>query len=190
MDMMRTAIGFRVHSGWAAVVAAAGTLDEPRVLDRRRIVIADAAIAGSKQPYHSAAAMPFEKAEAFVHTAAESARALAAAAIAAAVEWLRTAGYPVAVCGMLTAAGRPLPGLAGILASHSLIHTAEGELFRDAVSWGARQCGLPVTSVREKDISADAFRCLPSLAKKLGPPWTLDEKLATVAALIALNSGR
>ena len=48
---MRTALGFRAHSGWAALVAVAGTIDALRVLERRRIVIADPEMPGSKQPY-------------------------------------------------------------------------------------------------------------------------------------------
>ena len=47
---MRTALGFRAHSGWAALVAIAGTVDAPRVLERRRIAIADPELPSSKQP--------------------------------------------------------------------------------------------------------------------------------------------
>ena len=50
---MRTALGFRAHSGGAALVAVAGTIDAPQILERRRIVIADC-----KQPYHAAAPRP------------------------------------------------------------------------------------------------------------------------------------
>ena len=48
------ALGFRVHSGWTAMVAVARPLSKPVVLERRRIETADAAILGSKQPYHAA----------------------------------------------------------------------------------------------------------------------------------------
>jgi hypothetical protein len=188
MDQMRTALGFRVHSGWAAMVAAAGAVDDPYVVERRRIVIADAAMVGSKQPYHAAAELPPDEAEAFVRTAVESARMLAGAAIADAVERLRLEGCKVVACAVLTAAGRSLPDLAGILASHALIHTAEGEMFREAAAWGARECGLPVRSIREKDIDAERLRRVQHLGKVLGPPWTSDQKLATVAALLALEA--
>ena len=47
--------GFRAHSGWAAMVAVAGTILAPLVIERRRVVIADPSMAGSKQPYHAAA---------------------------------------------------------------------------------------------------------------------------------------
>src|SRR5512132_4602761 len=88
-EEMRTALGFRAHSGWAAMVAVAGTIDAPRVLERRRIVIADPEMPGSKQPYHAAAELPFLKAEALVRKAIESSRALALEAMSAAVTALR-----------------------------------------------------------------------------------------------------
>ena len=72
------------------------------------------------------------------------------------------------------------------LASHALIHTAEGQMFRDVLSWASRQCDLSVTSVPEKEIPASSLSAIGSLGKRIGPPWTLDQKYATLAALIAL----
>ena len=50
----RIALGFRAHSGWAAVVAIGGSRDAPVVLMRTRIELADPEIPESIQPYHSA----------------------------------------------------------------------------------------------------------------------------------------
>ena len=149
---MRTALGFRAHSGWAAMVAVAGTIDAPRVLERRRIVIADAEMPGSKQPYHAAAELPFPNAEALVRKAVESR-----------VRWRgkpcrpqskRFAGRGMKSAGAVSysAPARRLPGLEGILASHALIHTAEGEMFREVLVWAAHECRLAVTGVREKGL--------------------------------------
>jgi hypothetical protein len=63
--MASCALGFRVHSGWAALVAlAAGSREDPspRVAARFRIEIADPSIDGSKQPYHAAEPMPLAQA--------------------------------------------------------------------------------------------------------------------------------
>src|ERR1035441_7055975 len=128
---MRTALGFRAHSGWAAMVAVGGTMDAPQVLERRRIVIADPEMPGSKQPYHAAAELPFSKAEELVQNAIESSRALALEAMSATVKALQSQGHEVAGCGILLGSGNALPGLERILASHALIHTAEGEMFRE-----------------------------------------------------------
>lgn len=182
-------MGFRAHSGWAAMVAVAGTIDTLRVLERRRIAITDPEIPGSKQPYHAAAELPFPEAEALVRRTIESSRALAREAMAATVEALRSQGHEVAGCGVVLGSGKALPGLEGILASHALIHTAEGEMFRDVLVWAAQSLRLPVTGVREKGLDATALKRVASFGRLIGPPWTQDQKYATVAALIALSGG-
>ncbi len=60
------ALGFRAHSGWAAVVAVSGSPGRPVVLERRRIETADTAIPGSKQPFHAAERLGVERAEALI----------------------------------------------------------------------------------------------------------------------------
>ena len=184
---MRTALGFRAHSGWAALVAVAGTIDAVRILERRRIVIADPEMPGSKQPYHAAAELTFPEAKALVQKAIESSRALALEVMSAAVNTLRSQGHEVVGCGVLLGSGKALPGLEGILGSHALIHTAEGELFRDVLVWAAKECRLAVIGVREKGLDASSLERVGSLGKLIGPPWTQDQKYATVAALMALR---
>src|ERR1019366_8694516 len=168
---MRTALGFRARSGWAARVAVAGMIDTLRVLKRRRIVIADPERPGSKQPYHAAAELPFPEAEALVRRTIESSRALSRVAMAATVEALRSQRHEVAGCGVVLSSAKALPGLEGILASHALIHTAEGEMFRDVLMWAARECHLPVAAVREKGIEPASLLRLGSLGKAIGPPY-------------------
>lgn len=185
---MRTALGFRAHSGWAAMVAVAGTMDAPRVLERRRIVIADPEMLGSKQPYHAVAGLPLSKAEALVRLAIESSRALAFEALSVTVKMLRTKGHEVVGCAVLLGSGKALPGLERVLASHALIHTAEGEMFRDVLTFAARECRLSVTAVREKGLDAGLLERIGSLGKLIGPPWTQDQKYATLAALEALEA--
>jgi len=184
---MRTALGFRAHSGWAAVVAAGGTVDAPHVLERRRIVIADPDMPGSRQPYHAATELPLTLATDLVRKAIESSRALALEAIDATWRTLRSRGHEVAGCAVLTGSGKPLPELEKILASHALIHTAEGALFREALLWAARECGLRAACVSEKGLDSEALRRLGTLGKAIGPPWTQDQKYAALAALVTLR---
>jgi hypothetical protein len=184
-NVMQTALGFRAHSGWAALVAVTWGSHTPRVLERRRIVIADPDRPGSKQPFHAAAEMPLPMAEEFVRKAIESSRALAVEALSATVKALQAQGHEVTGCAVQLGAGKLLPGLKGILASHALIHTAEGEMFRDVLIWAARECRLPVIGVREKGLDAALLKSIASLGKSIGPPWTLDQKYATAAALMS-----
>jgi hypothetical protein len=183
---VKIALGFRAHSGWAAMVAVGGTVGAPRILDRRRIVIADAELPGSRQPYHAAAGLPLAAAEALVRNAIESSRALALEALAAAVNSLRREGHEVAVCAVLFGAAKPLPPPESILASHALIHTAEGVMFRDVLAWAANRSQFRLECIREKELDAESLRKIGSLGRLIGPPWTQDQKFATVAALRAL----
>ena len=183
---MRAALGFRAHSGWAALVAVAGTIDAPRILDRRRIIVADPDMPGSKQPYHAAAGLPLPKAEALVRAAVDSSRALALEAISVSIKALQSRGHEVVACGVILGSGKTLPPLDRILAAHPLLHTAEGELFRDVLVWAAKELRLPVTGVREKSLDAAVLKRIDSLGKLIGPPWTQDQKYATVAAFTAL----
>jgi hypothetical protein len=195
--MQRAALGFRVHSGWAALVAVAGS--PPAVIDRRRIAIADPAIAGSVQPFHAAEGLAPAKAERHIRRCSESTQRLARGTLRAAVDRLRETGHEVAGCGVLLGSGRPLPPLAQILASHALIHTAEGEFFRDAVVDAAGHCGLAVTGVKERELLAraaadlrttadDLQRRLAELGRAVGPPWQQDQKQAALVAWLALKT--
>jgi hypothetical protein len=130
--------------------------------------------------------MPLSRAEVLVRKAIESSRALALEAMSASVQVLGSQGHQVVACGLLLGSGKELPRLEGILASHALIHTAEGEMFRDVLSWAALECNLPLTTVREKELPAASIQGITSLGKLLGPPWTQDQKYATLAALKAL----
>jgi len=194
---VRAAVGLRAHSGWAAVVVVAGTLEEPVVLDRRRLVLADeGALPGSKQPYHAAEPKTLEKAAAFLARCEESSRSLARAALGRIVERLRDDGRSPTRCGLLLSAARALPALPATLASHALIHVADGEHFRNALAEAAGACGLEVRRVRERDVAASLgespARVDDYLARQprvLGPPWAQDQKLAALAAWYALRDG-
>src|SRR2546428_14111456 len=50
--LAHAALGFRAHSGWAALVVVAAPSRSPAVIDRRRIALVDPGI--PKQPYHAA----------------------------------------------------------------------------------------------------------------------------------------
>jgi hypothetical protein len=190
-------LGFRAHSGWAVVVAVAGTPDQSLVLERRRIEIADIAIPGSKQPYHAAEPLAIDKAESLIRKCRDSSISLATRAIVEMVDQLKERSICAVGAGILFAAGRPLPDLAATLRSHALIHTAEGEFFREVLVSACEQCSLPVAKIKESQAwdrgaalfratSTDLQRRIGELGKSIGPPWRQDEKLASLAAWIAL----
>ena len=190
------ALGFRAHSGWAVLVAIAGPAGEPALVIRRRVALS---IQTPRQPFHAAEDLPFAKAEALIRRATDEATTLAERAIAEAVAELQAAGHEAVAGGVVLAAGRALPGLAHILASHAFIHAAEGELFRDVLRQASLRAGLRVTAVPERDLEARAAQTLghstAALAERLkgwgkavGPLWTQDEKRAALVAWLALVS--
>jgi hypothetical protein len=196
-----TALGFRAHSGWAAAVAVSGSPTAPVVVDRRRLEIADPDDPNAKQPYHAAEPLDFPAAERLIRGCLDVSQHLARDAVGAMIADLRAAGHAVVGCGLLQGSGRSLPDLAGILASHALIHAAEGQMFRDVLADAARHYKLPVTEIREREVIA---RCtadlgltserltqmLAEIGRTLGPPWRQDEKFATLAAMLALVARR
>ena len=196
------ALGLRVHSGWAALVAVAGPLASPAVLARRRIELVDRGSPGGKQPFHAARGLPLDAAQQLVGRALDGATRMARGALAAAAGELRRQGAGRIACGILQSSARPLPPLAAVLASHALVHTAEGELFRDALAKAAAGQGvaaLRTLRIKERELldrctaclgiaPGDLERHLAELGRALGPPWRQDEKLATLAAWLSLAS--
>jgi hypothetical protein len=195
--MKNAALGFRAHSGWTALVALSVSKGSPLVLARERAHLVEVFTYEFRQPYHTAKKMPHPGARAFISRARAEARRLAYRAIQGLQGSLQKQGYELSCCGLLLASGRPLPGLEKILASHALIHTADGELFREALLHASARCGLPVLSVRERELleragqalrlrPADLTRRVTALGRPLGAPWSQDEKFATLAGWLAL----
>jgi hypothetical protein len=195
--MREVALGLRAHSGWAALVAVAADGPSLEVVDRRRVEMTDPRRPRSKQPYHEAEDLPLEKAASLLDRYSRNARELAGRAVKDVVSDLRGKGYRLRGTALLLASGRPLPKLEAILASHALIHAADGEHFRDALARASEGNGLPVTRIAERDLlpRAQAALAQPAarlqaavggLGRGLGPPWTQDQKLAALAAWVVL----
>lgn len=195
--MRDAALGFRAHSGWTAMVAISFDGGSPAVLLRERPHLVKNFTFEFRQPYHTAEKGPPDQASAFIHRMEKEARNLAYKAIHSAQHELHARGYQLTHCGLLVASGKPLPNLVQILASHALIHTADGELFREALLYACERCGCEVFRTKEKELlerwslslgkSRDELvRLLTSLGSSLGPPWSQDEKFAALVAWLSL----
>ena len=192
-------MGVRVHSGWGALVVVSGEAATVEVIERRRIVLTDPQVAGANQPYHWAAKMGLLEAEEYVSGCAVVSERLALVAAGDLIRELHNRDYEVKGVAVLLASGRALPALSEILASHALIHTAEGEFFRKAFWRACERLEIPVTALRERDleeraqaafgkVAAQVQRRISTLGRFLGPPWTEDQKKAAVAASIVLTA--
>ena len=189
----KAAVGFRTHSGWASLVLAAGRGEAIEILDRRHIALCDSRLPGSKEPFHAAEPMPFAQAESHIALCRETTDRLARDAVGAARKLCEQ--MAVQLCGVcvIAASGRGLPDLASILASHALIHAAEGEFYRDAVVEAAKAMGITAARLKAGDAlshlavqmgigEAAVTNRLTEIGRLAGRPWTADEKLATLAA--------
>ncbi|HXN52817.1 MAG TPA: hypothetical protein VN943_12850 [Candidatus Acidoferrum sp.] len=195
--MKLAAIGVRMHSGWGALVAVSNSAGTVEVIERRRVAATTPGAPGANQPYHFAKNLELAEAEKFLGNCFAISKRLALAAVRGVVGELRDRQYRVVGSAVLLASGRPLPPLAKVLASHALIHTAEGEFFREAFSKACEGLDLSVTGFRERDLdecvqttfgkaAARMRQQVSTLGRSLGPPWTADQKTAALAALVVL----
>jgi hypothetical protein len=192
------AVGFRVHSGWAAAVVLCGPVDTPTVVDRKKLQLVKTFTYAYRQPYHTAKEMQCPDAIKFIRGVRSDAKRLAVSFLRSLQADLAEGDFKIVRSALLLASGRALPGLERILASHALIHTADGELFRDSLRAACGVCDLPVEGIREKELfvaasskalglqAAALRRRIAVLGKSLGPPWSQDEKFAALAAWLTL----
>jgi hypothetical protein len=171
----------------------------PAVLARQRVHLVETFTYEFRQPYHTAKKMLDGQAREFISRMQTEARRLAYRAVRELESRTQEQGVKLTRCGLLLASGRPLPSLDKILSSHALIHTADGELFREAILHASARCGLHDFRIKEKELLDRAGQVLllrgddlmgrvTELGRPFGSPWSQDEKFATLAAWLALAS--
>jgi hypothetical protein len=194
-------MGFAPHSGWAAVVALGGSSEDPKVLARSRVEMADPRDPESKQPYHAVELLGVEKAAKRLDGYMAVAERMADAAIKTLVKDLGGQGQRVSAVGILESSGRKSGSLASILASHALIHTADGDHFRKALTVAAERSKLAVSRVPARELEELAAACLgrpvprlqatvQELGRQVGPPWGADQKMAALLAWVLLEQAQ
>jgi hypothetical protein len=206
----KVALGFAVHTGWAAALAVGGTLRAPRIplrdtvelLEKKRAFVFHAA--AGRPAGGSGAPTPFEKinlahsARLLEHAASDALRR-ATAAIARMLEGVRAEGLEAAGCAVVANAGDSSAPLADVLRAHPRIHTAEGHFYRDALLAAARKHGLPARVFPGKTLVVAAAKALgepgdrveallAAAGKVVGRPWTRDQKSSALAAWVLLAS--
>lgn len=199
--MKNAAFGIRMHSGWGVLVCISGNASAPEIVERRHIVVVEPTMEGAKQPYHFAETLPLEEAERHLEKCAAVSERLALGAIREVLGAVKARNYRIVGCAILLASGRALPALPYILASHALVHTAEGEFFRKAAREACERCRIPVVGFRERELdehanttfgkaAAGVRRRISDLRSTVGSPWTQDEKTATLAGLMVCDKTR
>lgn len=192
------ALGFKLHTGWAVLVALAGDASKPDVLMRRRIELLPQDASVPRFVYHEAAKLSVSQAVVAIRRAEGVSLEATRHAVDNALADLRALDRPVQSAG-LSSGSKPVPeNLATVLGSHPLIHTAEAALFRQAVASACGSCGLKVVSVQERKVWTETAatwgvkeallqKRVGGLRKTLGAPWSTDQKTAAAFALLALR---
>jgi SH3-like domain-containing protein len=192
------ALGFRLHTGWAALVAIAGEPGRLEVVIRRRIELLPAGDSVPRFVYHRASELPMPQAAELLQRAEAASKEAALVALKDALSHIRSVDLEAKVAGV-PSSSRPVPKeLFAVLRSHPMIHSAEGALFLQAVVFACRSCGLAVSEVREREVwlkAADSWglkeaglrKQVDGLRKSVGVPWGTDQKTAAAFALFALR---
>lgn len=183
-------VGVADHSGWAALVTVGADERGVRVLDRRKCELLGPDL--PRQPYHAAVGLDLDAAEDLVSRVYAAAEDGAVAALAALAGDLGDSHRPVAL--VLRGERAVVPSLATVLASHALIHAAEGALYRAALGEAATRSGLDVSRHPPGEATAAAVTALATTpaeldrrlrdwGRDLGPPWRKEHREAAAAAL-------
>lgn len=176
---MARALGLCSRTGSAVAVA----LDDVTLIGRWALDLTEGRV--PRQVCHVAADLPLPEAEAPIRRAVDTVTEVAASRLR---DVLAEVG---AVDGVGVVVGdHPVPeSVSAMLASHALMHAAEGQLYRDALLdaaalLGQRGVGLPRKQAMSR-LAGDMAVAIRALGMAAGPPWRKEHKLAAVAALTA-----
>jgi hypothetical protein len=180
------------------MVVLGGTAADPNLLARSRVPLIDDHDLQSKQPYHAVEFLCIEEATGRLDGYMAVATSMAQAALRAQLEELKARHTSVKSVGILDSSSRKQVSLQSILASHALIHAADGDHFRNALFVAAEQCRLQVCRIPARELEAHAGKCLRmplnrildivnNLGRDKGPPWGADQKKAALLAWTLLK---
>lgn len=191
------ALGFRVKSGWAMAALLTGPLNAPKLIHCRAVLLSDPKIPQSKQPHHAALELPEEEAKAVTR---ELRKVVADAAKKSVRELLSQASaleYEVRGAGLVVGS---LVDPATLHNAHIRAHGLEGQLFRTVLEHALAAQEIPCKVLLEKGAyieaspalgksPAEAKRKIASLGESHEGSWRAEEKLAALAAWMALCAG-
>jgi hypothetical protein len=189
------ALGFRVKSGWAMAVLLAGPSNAPKLVRCQAVLLSDPKIPQSKQPHHAALNLPEKEGK---EVAEKLCRVVAGAAKQSVQQLLEQAvadGYSLLGAGLVVGS---LVDPATLHNEHIRAHGLEGQLFRTALEEALREHGLPSRVLLEKNAyttaspalrksAPEAKKIIAGLGESHNGAWRAEEKLAALAAWIALS---
>src|SRR5574338_826691 len=190
-------LGFRVKSGWAAVVLLTNTVDVPRVSDIGRIDLCDPRHPETRQPYHAATGK-LETDSTKISQRECVVRDISRQALTKLIKCYKKKGFQIQRAALVVGS-RIDPVTIGN--PHIRAHALEGRLFRTVLEEGLHVHDIRTELLLERDAySSVAARLdqstddLRHIIQNLGRSqaaidcsWRAEQKLAALAALLVLG---
>jgi hypothetical protein len=187
------ALGFRVKSGWAAVVLVTGPIDSPALRDNWVIHLSDPRVPETRQPYHATFgeletdAKKTNRRTDIVHRVTKQ-------SVTKFLSDYRRKGYSITRASLVVGSQRDPATIAN---PHIRAHALEGQLFRSALEQALNAHGIRTAILLERDayVTAgaqlkkphdDVRQTIQNLGRCSDGPWRAEQKLAALGAWLAL----
>ena len=188
------AAGFRVKSGWAAVVLLAGPIGSRALRDNRMIDLSDPRVPETRQPYHATFGQ-LETDAKNIYRRTDIVHRITEQSITDLLSDYRRKGYSITRASLVI--GSQLDP-ASIANPHIRAHALEGLLFRSALEQALNAQGIGTFILMERDAYAkagaqlkrsydDVRRTIQNFGRFTDAPWRAEQKLAALAAWFSLG---
>jgi len=188
------ALGLRVKSGWAAAVVLTGTARSPQLFDVRRIELSDPQHPETRQPYHAAMGK-LERDARKINQRVDVVRGIAQQSIATLLAGYRRQNLRIRRAALVVGSQIDPDSIAN---PHIRAHALEGRLFRSVLEESLRAHRIRANILIERHAYAHAVeelkqtnqnvrRKIQNFGREMETPWRAEQKLAAVAAWLALS---
>ncbi|PYK18886.1 MAG: hypothetical protein DME55_05725 [Verrucomicrobia bacterium] len=188
------ALGFRVKSGWAAVVLFTGPVGSPVLRDNRMIDLSDPQFPDTRQPHHATFGQ-LETDAKKINRRTDIVHRVTKQSVTKLLAEHQRKGYAITHASLVV--GSQLDP-ATIANPHVRAHALEGELFRSALEQALNAHKIRTAILLERDAFANAAvelekstddvrRMIEELGRFTDAPWRVDQKLAALGAWLALR---
>jgi hypothetical protein len=187
--MVDAVVGVVAKTGSAVAVTVTDWVDDPSLADRRSLSLCPDGT--ERFVYHAAQDLRDNgrAARDFVQRCERAIARRTCTAVDALLRELRRNDVLV-VRGAIVSADKPFAtlGLDRVLASHALVHGAEGNLYRSVVVDAFDRHGIAIEPIPRSEVAGRApgtDSVIAAIGRAAGPPWRKEHKDATLAALAA-----
>ena len=187
------ALGFRVKSGWAAAVLLTDSAHLPQLCDVQRIDLSDPRLPETRQPYHAAMGR-LETDTRKINRRVDVVRRIAEKSIAKLLAGYRQQNFTIKRAALVVGSRIDPHSVAN---PHIRAHALEGQLFRSVLQESLHGHGIRTevllereaygkAAVELKQSNEDVRWVIQKFGRDTEAPWRAEQKLATVAAWVAL----